>query len=87
MKQRGFTLIEAAVAVVILTVVGALVARSVNVIGNGSSITYGALGMTESRCIENYKFIMDQQGNSRQILDELGKGVRCEQASRPGSLQ
>jgi prepilin-type N-terminal cleavage/methylation domain-containing protein len=87
MKQRGFTLIEAAVAVVILTVVGALVARAVNVIGSGYSITYGALGMTESRCIENYKFIMDQQGNSRQILDELGKGVRCEQASRPGSMQ
>lgn len=78
MKQRGFTLIEVMVvcvmvAIVILIAIPAIIGSS-----NTSNITYGAMGMTESRCIENYKFIIDQRGNSRQILDEFGKGVRCE---------
>lgn len=42
-----------------------------------SSISWGLNGMTESRCIEGYKFVIDQDGRTRQILDEFGKGVRC----------
>jgi hypothetical protein len=44
--------------------------------------------MTESRCIEGYKFVIDQKGNSRQILDEFGKGVKCENpnAGKPGAF-
>jgi hypothetical protein len=44
--------------------------------------------MTESRCIEGYKFIVGQEGQARQILDELGKGVRCENpnAGKPGAF-
>jgi Tfp pilus assembly protein PilE len=78
MKQRGITLIEimvlcTIVAIVIMIAIPVIVGGTVN-----SNITYGAMGMTESRCIENYKFIMDQRGNSRQILDEFGKGVKCQ---------
>jgi prepilin-type N-terminal cleavage/methylation domain-containing protein len=79
MKQRGFTLIETMVCIVIGVVVLLIAAPAL--FGFSSStgnISYGAMGITESRCIENYKFIMDQRGNSRQILDEFGKGVRCE---------
>jgi hypothetical protein len=88
MKQRGFTLIETGIAIIfgltiIMFVVG--VANSVN--GN-SNISYGVNGMTESRCIEGYKFILDTKGNTRQILDEFGKGVRCENpnAGKPGAF-
>jgi hypothetical protein len=40
--------------------------------------------MTESRCIEGYKFIVGQEGQARQILDEFGKGVRCYPNPEPG---
>ena len=79
MKQRGFTLIEIMIAIVMVAIV-IMVAIPVIVgapLSNGS-ISYGINGMTESRCIEGYKFVMDRKGNARQILDEFGKGVRCQ---------
>ena len=87
MKQRGFTLIELMVFFVIGTTVLMIAAPALFGFSTGnSSITYGAMGMTESRCIEGYKFVMDQRGNSRQILDEFGKGVRCE-VNSPGTFR
>jgi prepilin-type N-terminal cleavage/methylation domain-containing protein len=78
MKQRGFTLIEIMISIVFVSV---LILIAIPVItgstSNNSSVTWGYNGMTESRCIEGYKFVIDQRGNSRQILDEFGKGVRC----------
>ncbi len=55
---------------------------------NNNTISWGINGMTESRCIEGYKFIVGQEGQARQILDEFGKGVRCENpnAGKPGSF-
>jgi hypothetical protein len=41
------------------------------------NISMGVNGMTESRCIDGYKFIIGQNGFARQIMDELGHGVRC----------
>ena len=81
MKQRGFTLIELMVAIVILLVVGVMasgVLNAVNGINQGSNISIGINGVTESRCIEGYKFVITQD-STRQILDEFGKGVRCSQ--------
>lgn len=88
MKQRGFTLIEMMIVVVMVGIVATLIAGVAGGVSGNNSISYGVNGMTESRCIENYKFIIDQKGNSRQILDEFGKGVRCENpnASKPGSF-
>jgi prepilin-type N-terminal cleavage/methylation domain-containing protein len=89
MKQRGFTLIElmitfAIIAILIMVALPAIIGSS-----SKSNISIGVNGMTESRCIEGYKFIIDQKGNSRQILDEFGKGVKCENAnvSTPGSFK
>jgi prepilin-type N-terminal cleavage/methylation domain-containing protein len=79
MKQRGFTLIEIMIAFVIGLTVLMIFASAVGGIAiNGNNISYGINGMTESRCIEGYKFIVGQEGQVRQILDEFGKGVRCE---------
>jgi prepilin-type N-terminal cleavage/methylation domain-containing protein len=78
MKQRGFTLIEMMIGTVIGLTILMIIASAVGGIAiNGNNISYGINGMTESRCIEGYKFIVGQEGQARQILDELGKGVRC----------
>jgi prepilin-type N-terminal cleavage/methylation domain-containing protein len=88
MKQSGFTLIEMMIVVAILGIVASLIVGAAGGVSGNSTISYGVNGMTESRCIENYKFIIDQKGNSRQILDEFGKGVRCENpnAGKPGAF-
>lgn len=89
MRTRGFTLIELMVAIVILLAVGIMasgVLNAVNGAGQGSNISIGINGVTESRCIEGYKFVIGQDGNTRQILDEFGKGVRCEKISQPGGM-
>lgn len=88
MKQRGFTLIEMMVFVIIGLTVLMFIAGFVGGTSGNSNISYGINGMTESRCIEGYKFILDTKGNTRQILDEFGKGVKCEliEPGKPGSF-
>ena len=88
MKQRGFTLIETGVAIIFGLTIIMFVVGVVNGVNGNSNISYGVNGMTESRCIEGYKFILDTKGNTRQILDEFGKGVRCEipNAGKPGAF-
>jgi hypothetical protein len=56
------------------------------VLSGQSNISWGINGMTESRCIEGYKFIIDQHGTSRQILDEFGKGAKCFNNPDPGKM-
>lgn len=85
-KQKGFTLIELMVAIVFLMCfVVLIVGAGVSANGN-SNISIGINGMMETRCVEGYKFIVDQNGNTRQILDEFGKGARCETKSKPGGF-
>lgn len=88
MQQRGFTLIEMMIVIVIIGIVGLTVMNIVMGVAVGSSVSWGVNGMMESRCVEGYKFVVDQNGHSRQILDEFGKGVRCENPNlgKPGAF-
>lgn len=84
MKQRGFTLIEIMISCVfVATIIMIVIPVIVGTTQGNSNVTWGVNGMTESRCIEGYKFIVGQDGQARQILDEFGKGVRCEKATNP----
>lgn len=76
MKQKGFTLIELMIVIVMVMVVGSILMTGFAGMSGNSNISVGINGVTESRCIEGYKFIISQD-STRQILDEFGKGVRC----------
>lgn len=86
MSQRGFTLIELMIAVVIGLIALTMIANAIGFINSNGSVSFGINGTTESRCIEGYKFVIGQDGNARQILDEFGKGVRCHGNPDPGKI-
>ncbi len=77
MKQRGFTLVELIIAVAIIMVVAQFVMVGIGAMNGNNNVSFGINGMTEMRCIDGYKFTVDQDGRARQILDEFGKGARC----------
>lgn len=88
LEQKGFTLIELMIVIAIICIFGTIVLGAVGASNGNSNISIGINGMMESRCVEGYKFIIDQDGRTRQILDEFGKGVRCESINfgKPGAF-
>jgi Tfp pilus assembly protein PilE len=88
MRQRGITLIEVMVVMAIIMIIGTIVLGAVGASNGNSNVSIGINGVMESRCVEGYKFIVDQNGHSRQILDEFGKGVKCENPNfgKPGAF-
>jgi prepilin-type N-terminal cleavage/methylation domain-containing protein len=79
MKIKGFTLIE---VMIVICILGVLAAITLPVmfgasIPNQSAVSFGINGMTEVRCIDGYKFVIGEGGNARQVMDELGRGVKC----------
>lgn len=78
MKRRGFTLIEFMIAIVMIGILGITIVNITMGVAVGSSVSWGINGVTEMRCIEGYKFIVGQEGQARQVMDEFGKGVKCQ---------
>ena len=78
MKQRGFTLIELMVVVVFLGILVTIVLNVVGFANGNSTVSFGINGMTEVRCIDGYKFVIGEHGQARQVLDEFGKGAKCQ---------
>lgn len=82
--NRGFTLIEMLIGLAIILILISVGMGFVK--GTNSSMSFGVNGVTESRCIDGYKFVVDQTGNARQILDEYGKGSQCYGNPDPGKI-
>ncbi len=87
MKQRGFTLIELMIVIAVVGILAAIVAPIMFGASSNSTISYGINGMTEVRCIDGYKFVIGDRGQARQIIDEFGKGAKCETASVPNGIR
>lgn len=77
MKQRGFTLIEMMIGLVIVGIVITMVTSIIASLNNNSTVTWGVNGMTEMRCINGYMFVISHNGQARQVIDEFGKGAKC----------
>jgi prepilin-type N-terminal cleavage/methylation domain-containing protein len=82
--NRGFTLIEMLIGLAVILIAISLGVAGIS--GTSDNISFGVNGITESRCIDGYKFVVDQTGNARQILDEYGKGSRCYGNPDPGKI-
>lgn len=78
LKQKGFTLIELMVVIVMILVIGMIMIGAVIGSSQGNSISWGINGMTEMRCIDGYKFVIGKHGQARQVMDEFGQGVKCQ---------
>lgn len=73
--KRGFTLIE---LMIVLAIAGIVLITSFNFVNfGGSTLSGGFNGLVETRCIDGYSYVVGQDGRVTQTLNELGKGVRC----------
>lgn len=77
MKQRGITLIELMVGIIIFAVF-VLIIVGAGTATNTSGISYGVNGIMETRCVDGYKVLVGQTGHPIQMLDKNGNGVTCD---------
>ena len=76
-NRNGRSLIEYAV-IFIFASVGCITVFNIYVaITSSSSLSWGINGVMEMRCVNGMQFTVDQSGNARQVIDEFGKGLRC----------
>lgn len=79
---KGFTLIEIMIIIAIVFIFLAIVGGAIssdNTKSKKTTISYGVNGLTEVRCIDNYKFVLSSNGDTRQVMDSLGRGVKCDE--------
>ena len=74
-KSSGFSLIEVMIALAIVTILGSVLIQALT--GSSGNYTYGANGMTETRCINGMLFVVGQSGSVQQIIGESGGGISC----------
>ena len=77
-KRQGFTIIEFLILLAFIGIVAMVVISAIaGTTAQGNSLSFGFNGVTETRCIDGFKFVVGADGNARQVLDEFGKGARC----------
>ena len=73
-NNNGFTLVELLIAITVIVLIALYAFSTTN---NGNSVSIGITGITETRCINGYKFTVGNKGIATQIIDENGKGIKC----------
>jgi hypothetical protein len=81
--HNQFTLFSTVVKVFIVAVfctIVAIIGYNVYLFAHdgNSNISMGLTGMTETRCIDGYKFVTGVNGHITQMLDAQGKGIQCQ---------
>jgi len=79
MKTRGFTLIELMISIAIVGILVSVVFSAIKAGGSDSDISFGVNGIVETRCVGGYQFIVGAKGGARQVMDEFGHGVKCQE--------
>jgi len=74
-SQKGVTLIECLIAIVMCTIVFLIVFNVVK--GQGNTVSWGINGAVEQRCINGLAFTVSSDGSTRQVYDQFGHGVPC----------
>ena len=82
MKAKGFTLIEMMIVLVFIGIIGILATIvGLTFFGNGptqgTKMSFGLNGLTETRCIRGYEFVVGANGSTQQVLNAQGGGVQC----------
>ena len=79
-RFRAFTLVELMIVIAILVILAAIIvpAATGERTSTPANLSWGFNGVTESRCIDGYRFVVGHDGGARQIMDEMGRGVRCQ---------
>ena len=76
--NKGFTLIELIIVMAIVAILTFILTRYATALHDPSvQISFGINGVTETRCINGYWFVIGEGGQARQVMDEFGKGKRC----------
>lgn len=76
--NKGFTLIELMI-VLVMIFIGALIFAMVigGVTNKNSSISFGATGIVETRCVDGVKVMIGPRGWVQQIVDDQGRAIKC----------
>ena len=75
--NKGFTLIELMIVIAMIAIMAAILLPLI-FSATKTGATFGANGMTETRCIEGYKFVVGQSGTVSQMMDGQGNGIPCQ---------
>lgn len=74
-KSSGFSLLEIMIVLAIVAGLGTILIQVLT--WPADNYTYGANGMTETRCINGLMFVVGQSGSVQQMISESGGGISC----------
>jgi prepilin-type N-terminal cleavage/methylation domain-containing protein len=75
--QKGFTLIELMIVLVFIFIGAVIFANLFGSMSNQSTISFGATGIVETRCVDGVKVLIGPRGWVQQIVDQEGKAIKC----------